>query len=233
MKNQTMLAIAAGAAMSLSIVVPASAQTSTTPASETTPREATAVRESYTLDGRTVAARPTAKGVVCNVDATNSGAEQCFSSQAASDRAQLAALEAGTVPPGFGALPDAATRKSIISRLRAGNEAKDAGSGTSKAAAAACRTNTHIYEDLQYGGLSGQMGFTGAQTYWRNYSSVWNDRVTSFKPSGEWYSYWRRHSDGTGDGYSWGWCTNQPLITGTYSDGYPRNDSFTSWKVYL
>jgi hypothetical protein len=232
MKNQTMLAIALGVTTSLSVVATAAAQT-TTPASETTPHEATVARESYTLDGRAVDVRPAAKGVVCNVDATNSGVEQCFSSQAASDRAQIAALEAGTVPPGFGALPDAATRKSIISRLRAGNETKDVGSGTSKAAAAACRTNTHIYEDLQYNGISGQMGFTGGQTYWRNYSSVWNDRVTSFKPSGEWYTYWRRDADGQGPAYSWGWCTNQPLITGTYTDGTARNDSFTSWKVYL
>ena len=191
-------------------------------------------QERYTLDGAAAtSAVGDAKGVVCAASPDANSVVACFSSAKKLGAAQLKAAEAGAIPPGFGTT----TPKDGFRTLAAGGSALATPTTGSAVARDSyqCRSDlqTYIWNGANYTDTSGVMGVTG-NTYWRNYSATYDNKVSSFWATNSYTTRWHDYANGQGAYYGNGFACRavESLTNGTMGDGGTANDRFSSWIIY-
>jgi hypothetical protein len=190
--------------------------------------------ETFTLDGQaSTQAAILAAGAICGAGPNDAGVNECFSTEEAMATAQAAAVRAGELPAGWGVIPATPAEREALAQ-----SFEDEGAGGSSAARASLLlgscgwVNTHIYTDANQLGTHGTQGATGTNV-WLNYSSTYNNKVSSFATSNDdtWDTRWHDLADGGGAYYGpIGSCVTNNNLAGTnMNDGVTANDRFSSF----
>lgn len=194
--------------------------------------------ELYTLDGKMVPREQAESGQTCVGSPDADGVVACFSTMGGLARASAARLRAGELPLGYGALPPGVSRAELISRLdrmAARDSQLSPGTAARLLDGYSCRTDpyTYIWNDAGYVGTSGTMGYTG-NTYWRNYSSTYDNKVSSFWAMDGATTRWHDYANGGGAYYGNGYACRyvDNLGNANMTDGGTANDRFSSWIIY-
>lgn len=202
--------------------------------------------EFYTLDGERVerAVAVSAAGG-CAAGASASGEIVCFSSEAEHRRVQLDALKADKVPPGFAALPPAATRERIIAAMerrpaaRASSRPRKRRGPIARAADAYICNEwaqagwTRVWVNAGPSGNVGWFGYTGIGV-WRNHTSDFYNEVTAYHAQNYATSRWHDGPNGTSHYYGYGYACRmiESLTNSPHPAGGTWNDKFSSYAAW-
>jgi len=200
--------------------------------------------EQYTLDGKAAGRSAAERGGACVASPDGNGIVACFSSGNVLARTNAARVRAGELPLGYGAMPPNISRTELAAQFereaktgetRPSGAARNDGSEVVPLAGYDCSIGgqTRIWTGANYSGTVGWMGYTG-NTYWRNYSSTFDNKVSSFWAYAGATTRWHDYRDGRGayygNGYSCRYVEN--LQNANMTDGGTANDRFTSWIIY-
>lgn len=181
----------------------------------------------YSLDGQVSTEQDAASAAGgCAAVVAPSGEIACFTSEQARAKAEVAALRADRVPPGYGTQPPADKRAAAI---RAADAVASKGKRTAKRRPVAqiaqdgcTRTYTHVYTGASFGG---SYGYFGASSTWQNHTATFNDSISSYKASSLYIPYWHDLPNGGGAYYN---LANICRLVTDLSAGSWDN-RFTSW----
>lgn len=204
----------------------------------------------YTLDGVASSAQDAlGSGHECSATVDATGTMHCFSSRQGMAGATAAALSAGAVPPGWGALPPKGDVAGLVARYT--GEAQTAGplslplSGAPSTARAArkhgrwaahaadgtdCSVSVvNVWTDWYFGGSYGYTGYSGYEN-WLNYVSPFNNSITSFWVMPTYTTRWHDYANGSGAYYGNGYPCRYVYNLGNanMTDGGTANDRFSS-----
>jgi poly-gamma-glutamate capsule biosynthesis protein CapA/YwtB (metallophosphatase superfamily) len=177
----------------------------------------------YTLDGRvtTQAAAEAAgnRGGGCAVTPAADGTTACFSSEAVRDAAAKADLAAGRVPAGYGSLPPSKPSARAAARRRG---------PVARMAACQNQSYNHVFTDAN---MSGAYGYFGYQSLWAAFSSTFNNTITSYRHSGNLYTYYNEYTTGSGATYYGGETPCSEAYN--LATGNPRwNNEFSAFRAF-
>lgn len=200
--------------------------------------------ETHTLDGKSVSQQVAmSDGQACAAIPDVNGVVPCFTSPEKMGGAQAKALRKGEVPAGYGALPPEHDRQrhlELFEQKAAGNEPPDptadsGGGGFAAMDGYDCNHDaTKIWRNANFVDSNpGYMGYTG-NTYWRNYSSSYDNQVSSFWAKPGYTTRWHDYAYGGGAYYGNGYSCRfvEDLRNADMTDGGTANDRFSSWLIY-
>lgn len=177
----------------------------------------------FTLDGQSVS-RAVAEqaNAGCAALPAADGTVACFSTERRHNLATLRALQEGALPPGYEAMPDKATTGRLLLTLRAQTGAGSASkkkSATARAADSCAANDTHVYTGTSKGG---SQTWYGLILTWPNFSSTFNNTVSSYWASNFWIPTWHDGGSGTGDYYDLAYTCRevQDLSNGSWDNRF-------------
>ena len=153
--------------------------------------------EFFTVDGKPAheaTAQSAAAG--CAALAAPSGEVACFSSETRHRAATIEAVKANRLPPGWDSMPSAGQREQF---LRGQGASAAGGRGPRARAADSCGVDdTHVYTGAN---MSGSQTWYGLILGWPNFSSTFNNTVSSYWASRFWVPTWHDGVSGSGAYY--------------------------------